>query len=69
MINNNKNTKCLVSTHFHELTKPCDELNKFKRYRIPFIRNSNGEIQYTYQLEEGVSEQNIALEMLQKNDD
>lgn len=68
-INDNKNTMCLVSTHFHQLTEPCDELNKFKRYRIPFIRNSKGEIEYTYQLEEGVSEQNIALEMLQKNDD
>ena len=68
-INDNNNTMCLVSTHFHELTDECEELNKFKRFCIPFIRNDKGEINYTYTLKEGVSEQNIALEMLQKTED
>ena len=44
-------------------------MNNFKRFYIPFIRNDKGDIQYTYTLHEGISNQNIALEILQKKDD
>ena len=56
---------CMVSTHFHDLTKDSKELDNFNSYYIPFVRDRNNKIQYTYKLQKGISNQNIALEILQ----
>ena len=55
----------MVSTHFHDLTKDSKELDNFNRYYIPFVRDRNNKIQYTYKLQKGISNQNIALEIIQ----
>ena len=39
---------------------------KYKNYKIPISRNAENEISYPYQLEEGASDQHIALELLKK---
>jgi DNA mismatch repair ATPase MutS len=64
-INRNPRVLCMVSTHFHDLTKDSKELDNFNRYYIPFVRDRNNKIQYTYKLQKGISNQNIALEILQ----
>ena len=68
-INNNPRVMCLLSTHFHDLTVSDSSIDKFKCYHIPFIRDEKGKIKYTYTLQPGVSQQNVALEILQNTDD
>ena len=63
-INRNPRVMCLVSTHFHDLTRESKEMDNFIRYHIPFIRNKDDKIQYTYTLKRGVSNQKVALEIL-----
>ena len=59
------NSIAVITTHFNYLTK-LEKSSKFKNYKIPIKRNKDNEIVYPYKLEEGASDQHIALELLKK---
>ena len=56
----------LITTHFSYLTK-LETSGKYKNYKIPIKRNELNEIVYPYKLQEGASDQHIALELQKKN--
>ena len=59
------NSIALITTHFSYLTK-LETSGKYKNYKIPIKRNELNEIIYPYKLQEGASDQHIALELLKK---
>ena len=59
------NSIALITTHFSYLTK-LETSGKYKNYKIPIKRNELNEIVYPYKLQEGASDQHIALELLKK---
>ena len=59
------NSIALITTHFSYLTK-LETSGKYKNYKIPIERNDLNEIVYPYKLQEGASDQHIALELLKK---
>ena len=58
-----KNSVCIITTHFNQLTR-IESDGEFKNYKIPCEYDSMNKITYPYKLMEGVSDQNIALELL-----
>ena len=58
-----ENSICIITTHFNQLTS-LEDGGKFKNYKIPCAYDSMGKITYPYKLMKGISEQNIALELL-----
>ena len=58
-----KNSICVITTHFNQLTD-LEKDGGFKNYKIPCAYDSMKKITYPYKLMEGVSDQNIALELL-----
>ncbi len=60
-----KNNVCLITSHYSHLTN-LEKEGKFKNYKIPIARDKNNDIVYKYKLEEGSSNQYIALELLEK---
>ncbi len=59
------NNVCVTITHFPKV--PClqqDYPARFANYKVTVSFNSNGSMNYPYKLECGVSQQNIALEIL-----
>ena len=51
---------------FYSYLSKLENTGKFKNYRIPIVRDENNNIVYKYKLEQGVSNQFIALELLEK---
>lgn len=61
-----KNSISIITTHFTELSSLEKETDgKIKNYKFTIDRDDNGIIVYKYKLEEGYSEQFIALELLE----
>jgi len=60
-----KNSISVITTHFNYLTK-LENSGNYKNYKIPIERNEHNEIVYPYKLQEGASDQHIALELLKK---
>lgn len=59
------NNMTIVATHFKELTNLEEATNGlFKNYKVSVIKE-NGRFVYPYKLEQGISDQPIALELLQ----
>ena len=59
------NSICIITTHYNQLTE-LEKGGKFKNYKIPCKHDSMGKIVYPYKIEEGISQQNIALELLKE---
>jgi len=59
------NSISLITTHYGKISD-LEKVGKFKNYKIPIERDENNQIVYKYKLEEGVSNQFIALELLKK---
>lgn len=61
----NQMDKCLsiITTHFGELAEM--ELDQFKNYKV-VVERENNDIQFLYKVEEGISDQKIAIELLRK---
>ncbi len=59
----NSNNITILTTHYSYLSK-LEKTGKFKNYKVPITRDENNNIKYLYKLEEGVSDQFIALELL-----
>ena len=57
------NSICVITTHYNYLTK-LENHGSFKNYKIPCNIDNNNTITYPYKIEEGISNQNIALELL-----
>jgi DNA mismatch repair protein MutS len=63
------NNMTLITTHYSKLSKLEKTTNhKFKNYKFEITRNENNDILYNYKLQSGISNQNIALELLKKNE-
>ena len=60
-----KNSICLITSHYSYLTN-MEKEGKFKNYKIPISRDKDNKIVYNYKLMPGVSNQFIALELLEK---
>ena len=65
MLGKYANSISIITTHFTKLTD-LEKTSNFSCYKIPINRDNNGDIEYTYKLEPGVSDQFIALELLGK---
>ncbi len=59
-----QNSICMISTHFPVLTKLENDTNIFSNYKVSVDQNDDGFISYPYKLEQGISNQNIALDIL-----
>jgi DNA mismatch repair ATPase MutS len=55
----------ILTTHYSYLSK-LENTGKFRNYKIPISRDKDGNIKYLYELKPGVSNQFIALELLNK---
>ena len=60
-----KNSICIITSHYSYLTN-MEKEGKFKNYKIPISRDRENKIIYNYKLLPGVSNQFIALELLEK---
>lgn len=59
------NTKTIITTHFTELSDLEKETDgMIKNYNFTIERSENGDIRYTYKLNEGISKEYIAIELL-----
>lgn len=56
----------MFTTHYSYLTK-LKHTGRFANYRMNIERTPEGDMQYPYKLQLGVSKQYIALELLRKN--
>lgn len=63
-ISSYQNSISVITTHYKYLTLLEKETNNFTNYKIPIERCPNNDIIYSYKLLKGISEQNIALEIL-----
>jgi len=62
---NYKNSIALVTSHYSYLSK-LEDSNRFVNYKIPIDRDKDNNIVYKYKLVRGISDQFIALELLEK---
>jgi len=60
-----KNSIALITSHYGYLSK-LEESMRYVNYKIPIERDENNNIVYKYKLVRGISNQFIALELLQK---
>lgn len=60
-----RNSMGLVSTHFVDLTK-LSQVEDFENYKMIVEYNEDGDIVFPYKLHKGVSDQHIALELLER---
>jgi DNA mismatch repair ATPase MutS len=60
-----KNNVCLITSHYSHLTN-LEKEGKFKNYKIPISRDKQNNIIYNYKLMHGISNQYIALELLER---
>jgi len=59
------NSMCIVATHFKKLTELATHTNgKYKNCKVSVIINPDGTIKPEYKLKDGISDQKIALQML-----
>ncbi len=58
------NTMCLISTHFSLLTNLEHDTSAFQNYKVSVHQTRDGGIAYPYLLEQGISHQNVALDIL-----
>ena len=56
----------LIATHYPELTKLEVNPFRFKNFKVSVDRASNGRIHYPFILEPGISQQHIAIDLLQQ---
>lgn len=59
------NNMTVLTTHYSYLSN-LEKTGKFRNYKIPITRDEEGQIKYLYKIEPGVSNQFIALELLDK---
>ena len=62
------NNVTFITTHYSVLSELENSTNqKFKNYKFEIYRNNDNLINYNYKLKRGISNQNIALELLKEN--
>lgn len=59
-----ENSICIVATHFPLMTTLHDLTTTFDNYKVSVAINDHGVITYPFKLEHGISDQNIAIDML-----
>lgn len=60
------NSILLLATHFPLLTELETETKDFKNYQVRVVRHDNGGFSYPFKLEEGIANQNVAMDILQQ---
>ena len=67
-ISQDQGAMLLFTTHFVYLTKLAKKVpDRFINYKMNVTRNENGDIEFPYKLESGISKQFVALELLKKS--
>jgi len=67
-LRNFENNICLLATHFKTVTELEEKTNGiYKNYKIDIIKNADGTLTRPFKLEEGISDSNVANEILQEN--
>lgn len=61
-----RNSICLLATHFPKITELEKATKSFKNYKVSVIKHDNGYLEYPYVLEEGITNQAIALDVLRQ---
>ena len=64
-ISKSSNSISIITSHYSYLSK-LETTGKYRNYKIPITRDAENNIVYKYKLEQGVSNQFIALELLEK---
>lgn len=59
------NCLCIIATHFPILTKLESATTSFKNYKVS-VDQRNGSLHYPYKLENGISKQHVALDVLKE---
>ncbi|MFH1254636.1 MAG: hypothetical protein V1646_04370 [bacterium] len=59
-----ENSICMIATHFNLLTRLEAETNYFANYKVYVIKKDNGQIDYPYKIECGISDQNVVFDIL-----
>ncbi len=60
------NSMLLLATHFPKLTELESKTDTFKNYQVRVVRHENGTFSYPFKLEKGKANQNVAIEILQR---
>ncbi len=60
------NSILVLATHFQKLTELQDTNGTFKNYQVRVVRYNDGTFGYPFKLEEGKADQNVAIEILQR---
>jgi DNA mismatch repair protein MutS len=61
------NSCCIVATHYIKLTELAEATQgAYKNYKVYVIKNADGSFTYPYKIEPGITDQAIALELLQQ---
>lgn len=60
------NSMLVLATHFQKLTELQDTDGTFKNYQVRVVRYNDGTFGYPFKLEEGKADQNVAIEILQR---
>ncbi|MCK5632232.1 hypothetical protein KAH94_00625, partial [bacterium] len=63
-ISSQQNTICLVATHFKLLTELENTTDSFTNYKVSVEHQENGKIFYPYKIENGISDQHVAIDIL-----
>jgi DNA mismatch repair ATPase MutS len=60
------NSILLLASHFPLLTELEKDSNNFKNYQVRVVRHDNGSFSYPFKLEEGIANQNVAMDILKQ---
>jgi len=59
------NNICLIATHFIMLTELADATDTFANYKVSVNKKGPGQIEFLYRLSKGISDQHVAIDILQ----
>jgi DNA mismatch repair protein MutS len=59
-----ENSIAMITTHFIELTSMAKETKRFVNFKVSVREVSGGKFEFPYKLEDGIADQNIALQLL-----
>lgn len=59
------NNICMIATHYPLLTKLAEDTPYFANYKVSVRLDADGSITYPFKLEQGISDQHVAIDILQ----
>ncbi len=62
-----ENSMAMITTHFIELTGMAKETKRFVNFKVSVREVAGGKFEFPYKLEDGIADQNIALQLLSQD--